>query len=609
MAHFPVALLILALASGSVPALAQGPALAPNPAASKDKKATPKPPPAPSKKKKKKKDPDDGEWIEGGGDAKGRDGKRGGKGVRAQFEAAQKLYDIGKYGEALSAFDALVRKYPDNEPARVQLAKTLYRLDRIKDSYAVFARVDPQHLDPETSYEYGWAFYMAKQYQGALYGFQRVPKGHALFDLANYYGAICAIKLRKYEDAEDMLEKAVVLPDKLAKSRALYIKHVAALRLMKEKGTLAKERGAELDALNKQLAKEKGMGKGDPTGAAAKSDKPAGYAHQGMMFVDRFANVTYTVEHQYQDFHGLAEKNFDAKIAGLDLRGGPVLPIPGIKQGKDRFAAFGLELTLAAEDRVEHGKEQRVLADETNEDLTRVAARDLGITDTKSGDVGARTWLEFPLPEGVWVAVQGGVTFHYPEFERGGRTGSRSGGLQIGGKNGLWTYYGNTSYAEILTPKTKPQITVVKTKADVVLTLPSKLSAEFFARYTMNDYLNEENATDGPDSIGEANLLVAQTLPGGFYAGLGGFYQAQQNFLFHKIPTFGQVSADGAVTSGKALLGVTPTVIPWLNAEISEQVQKTNWALGNEEAREPFELNTVDYIEKFVGKVSVNLAF
>ena len=161
------------------------------------------------------------------------------------FQRAQRLYDSGKYQGALNAYDAILRRYPGHEPTVIQLAKTLYRLDRITEAYNIFARVNPQYLDPETSYEYGWSFYNAKKWEGALFAFKKVPKGNSLYDLANYYGAVSAIKLRKLDEASDMLEKAVVLPSKLAKSRTIYAKHLQALQLMEEKSTLAKERQKE----------------------------------------------------------------------------------------------------------------------------------------------------------------------------------------------------------------------------------------------------------------------------------------------------------------------------------------------------------------------------
>jgi len=67
------------------------------------------------------------------------------KGVVARFAQAMRLYDAGKFSEALVAFDALHRAYPAHEPTIIQYAKTLYKLDRIPESYNLFARVNPQY--------------------------------------------------------------------------------------------------------------------------------------------------------------------------------------------------------------------------------------------------------------------------------------------------------------------------------------------------------------------------------------------------------------------------------------------------------------------------------
>ncbi len=562
-----------------------------------------------AKKKKKKADKDEGDWIEGDNfkapkTGKDRAGRAGPKGVRAMFESAQKLYDAGKFEAALGAYDALLRKFPQHDPARVQLAKTLYRLDRIKDAYGVFAQVNPQHLDPETAYEYGWSFYTNKQYEGALYAFQRVPKGHALFDLGNYYGAICAIKLKKYEDAEDMLEKAVVLPDKLAKSRSLYIKHVQALRLMKEKGALAKERQAEIDALNKQLAQEKGMN------GAGKDGKPAEkgpYVHGGRLGVDKQAKVRYAFEHQYRDNHGYKEGNYDARVATLDVKGGPLIPISALRQGKDRLAAFGTTFSVGAENRITEGKEQRVLADEENDDLTRVLATELGTTDTTAGLVGVAPWMEFPLPEGVWAGFGGELNFTYPEFERGKRSGNRKGYVTGGGTLGFWRYGGDVSYSEILNVKTEPLVTIVGGQGSAGFAMPSKIEGDVVVTYELNDYLDETAGLDGPDALTRIHVKAKQGFPFGFTAGVELGIEQQANYIFHAIPVYGQVSADAQIMSGKAKLSANP--FPWLSASLSQLVAKTTWQIDNEAARDPFEQNVADYLEAFTGTVAVNLAF
>jgi tetratricopeptide (TPR) repeat protein len=532
-----------------------------------------------------------------------------GKGVRQMFDYAQQLYDQGRYPQALMAFDALLKRYPGHEPAIIQAAKTLYRLERIKEAYAVFARIDPQHLDPETSYEYGWSFYTNKAYEGALYAFQRVPKGHALFDLANYYGAICAIKLKKYEDAEDMLEKAVVLPDKLAKSRALYIKHVQALRLMQQKAALAKERDQEKDQLAADRKKDK-----DKRAEAQKPAEaaPAGYVHAGKRTVDKSATVDYAVEHQYSDNHGLSETTSDARVTTFTLTSGPLIPITPWrsgkdKTGKDRTAAVGLELTLGAEDRITTGEEQRVLLEENDEDLTRLARTDLGTLDEKSGNIAAEPWIEVPLPEGVWVALGGKIDFTYPDFERGERFGARKGYAQIAGDTGPVTYFSEVGYAEILDEKTKPVITRVNGKVWVERDLIPALKGRLAVTHDLYDYPVDELALDGPDSVTRGEARLTQTMPFGFSAQLLGAYESQVNSVFHDVPPYGQVAADGNVLTGRLRLEAAP--FSWLTGTITGLVAKTKWKLADEATREGFELHVADYLEQFTAKISVGMDF
>jgi tetratricopeptide (TPR) repeat protein len=520
-------------------------------------------------------------------------------GVRGMFEDAQALYDAGKYEAALVAYGALLKKYPGHEPAVIQTAKSLYRLDRIKDAYAVFTKVNPQHLDPETSYEFGWSFYTNKAWDGALFAFQRVPKGHALFDLANYYGGICAIKLKKYDVAEDMLEKAVVLPDKLAKSRQLYIKHVQALRFMQEKSQLARDRDSEKNALANA-----GKRKNPPP--AEKPITNTEYVHQGFKGVSKSARVKYAVEHQYIDFFGHRTQTFDAKVSTFELKHGPIIPLP-IKMPKDRQAAIGLQLYLSAEDRITEGVEERLIIDQGEGDLVRQQNSDIDTTDVKSGIVSAEPWIEIPLPENLWLALGGEINFTYPEFERGERFGYRKGYLDLAARYLGVSYTTEAAYTELLDAETKATTTIVGGLFSVEGEPLQKLTVAAKVTYDQYDYLIPEQNLDGPDSITGGELSVAQALPLGITAKLIGASQLQTNYIFHGLPTYGQVAADGQVNSGKAILSATP--VPWFTLSFSQLVSRTTWNVQNPEAKAAFEATVPDYVETFIAWAAVNMAF
>jgi tetratricopeptide (TPR) repeat protein len=521
-------------------------------------------------------------------------------GVRGMFQVAQEYYEAGKYNQALAAYDALLRKYPGHEPAVMQLAKTLYRLDRIKDAYGVFAKINPQNLDPETAYEYGWSFYTNKTWEGALYGFQRVPKGHALFDLANYYGAICAIKLKKYEDAEDMLEKAVVLPDKLAKSRSLYIKHVQALRLLQQKTTLAKERENERQNLKET---DPITGKKDVKPEPVVDNK---WVHTGDKSITRSAKAKYNIEHQYIDKHGLEETSFDTKVASVEVKSGAMTPLP-FNAGKERVTAAGVQIALTAEDRISTGERQRILIDESNDELARLSQEDLGTTDLKSGIFYVEPFIEFPLPENSWLAIGGEFSFTYPDFERGSRKGYRTGYGSLTGSLPGYKWSTKGFYSETVDSETKPIISKSGATASVNGDLIQDLEGKVTFLHEMFDYLIDELEIKGPDTRTNFDLKLRQKLPYGSdlsflisYANLG-------NYIFYKIPTYGQLSANGNEITSKISASSSP--MPWLTVSLEQTFVKTYWQQENADAKDVFERNVSDYVEQFNAWVSINMFY
>lgn len=533
-------------------------------------------------------------------------GGRSGKGVRQLFEDAQKLYDSGKFQEALRAFDAIVRKYPGHEPAQLQLAKTLYRLDLFKEAYVIFSHIDPQHLDPETSYEYAWSFYQNKQWDGALYSFQRVPKGHALFDLANYYGAICAIKLKKFPEASEMLEKAVVLPDKLAKSRTLYIKHVHALMLMQQKSALAREREAESERLAepKKTKKDKAQEKTAATNTAA--PLPTEYVHKGKKGIARVAEVSHTLQHQYRENHGYRTSDFDAKITTLAVASGFITPLP-IKQSKDRSAAVGAQVDLAGSDIIKSGRESRFIIDEDDSDLSRVQSQDIAEHEIQFGSVGGQLWIEFPLPVDAWLALGSEIAFEYPEFKRGGRYGYRRGYGQLAGNSTPIDFTTELSYSELLDEKTQPTTKIIGGRAAAESAILGSLILRAALDHKLYSYQPVEPALDGPDTETHAELWAKQNFLYGFSFSLALDFARQQNYIHNNIPTYGRTAADGQTISGKAVLRANP--LSWLGMSLAQSIAKTEWQLANELAKEPFEITVPNYIEDFRAEVTISLVF
>ena len=313
------------------------------------------------------------------------------KGVVAQFAQAMQLYDSGKFAEALVAFDRIHKSYPAHEPTIIQYAKTLYKLDRIPESYNLFARINPQYLDPETSYEYGYAFYVQNRFDNALFSFKRVPIDHPLYDLASYYGAMCAIRLKKYAEAEELLDKAVVLPDKLARSKALYQKHVTSLRQIQEKADLERAAADEKQRITTDPQKGQGKTPAQPPAAAAAPAPPARYSHSGFYSVDRLASLSYSQTNQSSDTHGFARKDFQSQMGIFEFMQGPMAPL-GLKLDNDRQAAAGLQLYLAVSSITTEGVQDRLVAYEDSRDIVHNLTQRLPKTTSTSGDINGSLW-------------------------------------------------------------------------------------------------------------------------------------------------------------------------------------------------------------------------
>ena len=172
--------------------------------------------------------------------------------VSVMFREGTELYNKGRFGPAMVVYSRILQRYPGHEPSRIQLAKSLYRLEKLKEAYGVFKQLNPTFMDPETAYEYGLTFYKQNDFAGALIGFKQVTADHALRDLACYYGAIAAYKLKRYQEAQELIEGATVLPTKLVKSRDLYRKNIYELRQKEQEEQFRREKALEVVRLKEE---------------------------------------------------------------------------------------------------------------------------------------------------------------------------------------------------------------------------------------------------------------------------------------------------------------------------------------------------------------------
>ncbi len=157
--------------------------------------------------------------------AKNASSKKDRQRIRLYLKRAERLYNRAEYEAAIVLY-AKILKLDENEPsARLKMAKSLYKIARFEDAFRMFRVIGLAQLDPDSSYEYAQSALKSKDFAAALSGFEAIPQGHPLFDLSNYYGAICAANLKRYRKAKDLMKQALVLPSKLVASRKAYMSH------------------------------------------------------------------------------------------------------------------------------------------------------------------------------------------------------------------------------------------------------------------------------------------------------------------------------------------------------------------------------------------------
>lgn len=513
------------------------------------------------------------------------------------FSEAKALFDQQKYNECLQILSDILRKYPDHESAQLLMAKSFYRMERQPEAYNLFARMNPQYLDPETSYEYATTMYKAKQYPQALYSYKNVPKNHSLYDLANYYGALSAIKLRKFKVAEEMMERAVVLPDKLSKSKTQYLKHLTELRILREKQLLAKQKKIERDKLRK--ARKKSSTTSAESSPAA--SVPTEYVHAGSMSISKSAGISALSKTQLYELHGYGKQKAETRQTSFSFNQGPLWSF-----GKsNRRTALGVQLALGASDVHTTGEEQRNFVYDTSRDILRIQTT-TSRTTTKYGEVSLVPFVDIPAPNDLWVALGADVSFVYTEFERSQREGSQGGFLSIKGHWLETTLTGKVAFVEFIDSKNDPVMNQVAFSSGASFTKWSDFAFILGLAVDNFDYL--ETLTDGPDT--SVRLTAAVTKPFvNFVSGtLSGSFESQTNNVLHNLASFAEIRADGQIMGIKAALGISPW--PWLTVAASSEFQNAKWTVTSpENAQEVFERNQSDVLQTNQASVTLNLNF
>ncbi len=517
------------------------------------------------------------------------------KGVRELFREGESLFEAKKYREATGIFARILVDYPDHEPTLILYAKSAYSLGHLEDAYALFAKVQLSQLDAVTSYEYGYSFYSVKNWAGGLQAFRRVPANHALGDLANYYGAICAMRLRRYGEAETMMEQAAVLPERLAKSRTIYLKHLEQISTMQQKKVLEAERKSELEKLEADLnegnagviAKEK-----DPkanSGPAAITQEEQKYL--GVKKIFHRASVSYDQTTSLASMHGYLNQSASKKTSAFSFATGAM---GTFNSGATRLAGYGLQLSLGLTDILSEGREQKFLIYENVDTLQRIQTTDPLISHVKQGKVGAAPWIEFPIFDNKWVSFTPFINFTYPNVERARRSGSRGAIIQLNASESSTDVALTSTYVDILDAKTEPISSSMITEISTSSPLLTGLSLDLGFSYNAFSYLLDN--MEGPDSNVGIDGGLSQSLPLGTIVSIEARYYRLSNNISLQSPNYDYMTADGNLIGAVITGQISP--VKWIKLRIQQSYEQTRWEkITPENSTNDWELNVGNYYE------------
>lgn len=435
-----------------------------------------------------------------------------------KFSKGLDLYVSENYKDASEYFKKYLATAPNDLNAIVYTAKSFYKLDQIEESFSYFSRVDIEQLDVETSYEYGQVYYIMRRYPEALAAFKRVPpSGHALSDLANYFGGVCAIKTRNYQLAEMSFEKAEVLPSKLASRRKVYLDQLQKIFALKSKRDMSAYK-LEMTKNHQPNAPSPVVSKSDSVRTKNKlkgkrskkrnSRIKRRYKHRGQESFDRRNELGISMKNQQFELGGFGSDSSDLRSIYFNFKN-------GLKKFYGRSyrarSVVGAELDLLVESRSTDGVEQRNFSSDSLEDQFRIQETPFDEGSTTNLSAMIRLFYELPLTRNGWLDLSLQYKRLLPEFEGGYGGGDHGASASFKKTMQNLEMIGSTSVSFLRGENHDTKTTKFFGKAYASYSFAGDLSVSTAAMFDQSNYalINQS----GPDSVATFSALIAQKFP------------------------------------------------------------------------------------------------
>jgi hypothetical protein len=302
------------------------------------------------------------------------------------YKYGVELFTAGQFEESLQIFENIAGEFPNYIPAQIGLARCQYHLERMVPAFQIFNKIPLRTLSDDVAYEYAYSHFANRDYENALKGFRKVTRGNKLFGLANYFGAIAAVKTNRYQLANRMIDNAVNLPRKYAISRELYEKHIDEI--------LSDRQATELKNKEQKV-------KGAKPAETKPADAP--YEHGGFQSVDKSA--TFSTDHkvQYKGYEYVKTEENNFRTNSFTFTTGYMHVF---SPEQKRSPVLGIGGTLAAQQKDSVGVEVR-FDDEP---------KDRNVTFSKKADVNGTLFYEQPFAKEMWGSVIFTIDQTYPDL-------------------------------------------------------------------------------------------------------------------------------------------------------------------------------------------------